>query len=125
MIIESCFRDIKSFVEIAPVYVWSKKHVEAHYTICVLSYLIDRTLTLLLHEKPGKESEDIVTHKRIYEELTECRWNRIKLVEGGQETYGLTQQTTRQRDFLERIEMTHLVSEPVVNMLRLQVVGTN
>ena len=35
VVIESSFRDIKSFVEVAPVYVWKAEHVKAHYTICV------------------------------------------------------------------------------------------
>jgi len=39
VVIESAFRDIKSFVEIAPVYVWTEEHVKAHFTICVLAYL--------------------------------------------------------------------------------------
>ena len=41
VIIEDAFRDIKSFVEIAPVYVWLENHIKAHYTICVLAYLIN------------------------------------------------------------------------------------
>ena len=55
VLIESSFRDIKSFLDISPVHVWSEKHVKAHYTICVLSYLIDRTLTLSLHVNAGNE----------------------------------------------------------------------
>ena len=50
VVIESAFRDIKSFVEVAPVYVWTEAHVKAHYTVCVLSHLINRTLTLRLHD---------------------------------------------------------------------------
>ncbi len=50
VVIESVFRDIKSFMEIAPVHVWTQAHVKAHYTICVLSHLLNRILTLRLHK---------------------------------------------------------------------------
>ena len=41
VVIESSFRDIKSFIDVAPVHVWTIDHVKAHYTICVLAYLIN------------------------------------------------------------------------------------
>lgn len=43
VIIESSFRDIKSFIEISPVHVWKPEHVKVHYTICVLAHLINRS----------------------------------------------------------------------------------
>jgi len=54
VVIESAFRDIKSFVEVAPIYVWKDSHVKAHFTICVLAYLINRTITLKLHRNRGE-----------------------------------------------------------------------
>jgi len=51
VVIESVFRDIKSFIDIAPVYVWTEAHVKAHYTICVLAHLINRTIMLRLHKE--------------------------------------------------------------------------
>ena len=59
VVIESAFRDIKSFVKVSPVCVWTEVHVKAHYTICVLSHLINRTLTLRLHENKGKMTTEI------------------------------------------------------------------
>lgn len=63
VVIESSFRDIKSFIEVAPVHVWNSEHVRAHYTICVLAHLIDRTLTLALHERTGGLSKDIIAQQ--------------------------------------------------------------
>ena len=65
VVIEAAFRDIKSFVNVAPVYVWTEAHVKAHYTICVLSHLINRTLTLRLHEHKGNLTKDIVSHEKL------------------------------------------------------------
>jgi transposase len=41
--IEQAFKNVKSFIKIQPFNVWKPKHVRAHYTICVLSYLLDIT----------------------------------------------------------------------------------
>ncbi|MBX9691155.1 MAG: hypothetical protein K2Z81_02155, partial [Cyanobacteria bacterium] len=57
VVIESSFRDIKSFIEISPLHVWKEEHVKAHYTICVLGHLLDRTLSLALQVKPGSTSK--------------------------------------------------------------------
>lgn len=108
VVIESTFRDIKSFIDIAPVHVWKVEHVKAHYTICVLAYLIDRTLTLALHEKTGKESKEIVAHERLYEELAECRLNHLKIDGTNHSSYRFTTQTDQQKELLERLQMSHL-----------------
>jgi transposase len=113
VIIESSFRDIKSFLEISPVHVWTIEHVKAHYTICVLAYLLDRTLSLRLHEKPGVCSKDVVAHPRLYEELSKCLLNRYKIKGTATETVGLTCPTDKQKELLERIGLTHMLQEDI------------
>ena len=66
IVIESAFRDIKLSIDVPSDFVWSDKHVKAQYTICVLSYLINRTLTLKLHKKTGNITKDIVSHDKLY-----------------------------------------------------------
>ena len=61
-IIESAFRDIKSFIEIEPIGVWTEKHVKAHFTICVLAYFINRMICLQLHQNQGNLTKDVITH---------------------------------------------------------------
>ena len=39
--IEEAFRDVKSFIKFQPTFVYTDDHVRAHYTICILSYLMD------------------------------------------------------------------------------------
>lgn len=64
-VIEEAFKNIKSFIKIEPMFVWTEDHVKAHYTICVLSYLVNRTLTMRLHGNKGKKSKEIVAHVRF------------------------------------------------------------
>ena len=116
VVIESSFRDIKSFVEIAPVHVWTSKHVHAHYTLCVLSHLLNRTLSLRLSKHEGNKSADIIAHGRLYEELSSCNLNRLS--DGQTEMYCLTQPTGRQQELLSRLKMTHLVSSGMMSELR-------
>ncbi len=78
VIIEAAFRDIKSFVEVSPVFVWTKARIKAHYTICVLSHLINRTLTLRLHKNSGDMTSETVSHEKLYAKLSGCMIDEIK-----------------------------------------------
>ncbi len=109
VVIESAFRDIKSFVEVSPVHVWNEAHVKAHYTICVLSHLINRTLTLRLHENTGKLTEKIVAHERLYSELSSCMIDRIKIKSADLSTYKKSLSTEKQIELLERIGKTDIL----------------
>lgn len=120
VVIESSFRDIKSFIEIAPVHVWNSEHVRAHYTICVLAYLIDRTLTLTMHERQGKASMEIVAHERLYEELGECRLNELTVAGSNLTAYTLTELSEKQRDLLERLQMSYLTTSTALQQLSSQ-----
>lgn len=39
-VIENSFRELKSFLDLRPFYVWSEQHVKAHYDIAVMAYFI-------------------------------------------------------------------------------------
>jgi len=104
VIIEDAFRDIKSFLEVAPVYVWLEKHVKSHYTICVLAYLINRTISNLLKENKGNLSADIKTHISVYEELADRTIDQIHIKNLNQSSYCLTELTPKQKEILQRLE---------------------
>lgn len=120
VIIESAFRDIKSFLDISPIHVWTIEHVKAHYTICVLAYLLDRTLTLKLHENPGLESKHVVSHAKLYEILGTCLINRVGFEGTKQEVIGLTRPTDEQIDLLRRLDYKHLIGNSFVQELLIK-----
>ncbi|MEI8365020.1 MAG: IS1634 family transposase [Parachlamydiaceae bacterium] len=111
VIIESSFRDIKSCVEISPVHVWTVDHVKAHYTICVLAHLINRTLDLMLKEQPGQLTQDTVSHIRLFEELAPCHLNHLQSEDGGVDILTITKPTDKQKELLSRIGFTHILKE--------------
>jgi transposase len=40
-IVENAFREIKSFLDLRPIFVWTEAHVRAHYDICIMAYFIN------------------------------------------------------------------------------------
>lgn len=114
VVIESAFRDIKSFVEVKPVHVWTEAHVKAHYTCCVLSYLINRTLTLYLHEQKGSLSKEVVAHERLYQELSDCQIDQIEVQNMQLSKHSMTRVTDTQIELLERVRLKKLLASDVV-----------
>jgi transposase len=117
VVIESAFRDIKSFVEVEPVFVWKETHVKAHYTVCVLSHLINRTLSLRLHDQKGRLTKDIVSHERLFEKLSECMIDRISIENLDKEVYKATRLTEEQKELIARIGMNRLLSRDLQGKL--------
>ena len=117
VVIEAAFRDIKSFVNVAPVYVWTEAHVKAHYTICVLSHLINRTLTLRLHEHKGNLTKDIVSHEKLYEKLSACMIDRINVENVDLSTYNISRTTVEQKELLDRISVDNLLSHHIIKKI--------
>ena len=115
--IESAFRDIKSFIEIEPVHVWTEAHVKAHYTICVLSYLINHTISLRLHEHEGDLTKKVISHKKAYKLLSACKYDSIEVENIGSNTYNFTKTTKAQKELLARFGMTRLVGRNAVELL--------
>jgi transposase len=68
--IEDAFKNIKSFVKIRPFFVNKKEHVKSVYTICVLSYFINRYLS---QKRKASEGKDFLNSKQLYEPLRSCK----------------------------------------------------
>jgi transposase len=109
VVIESAFRDIKSFVEIEPIFVWTPLHVRAHYTICVLAYLINRTLTLRLHKHKGDTTNNIVAHEKLYKELSDCLIDHIEVENVQKSGCKMTRPNAKQEELLTRVGQKNLI----------------
>ena len=114
-VIEEAFKDIKSFVEIEPVLVWTQDHVKAHYTICVLSYLINRILTIRLHRNKGRASKEIVAYRRLLKESSKCKLDCIEIENIQQRKFNLTKSTAKQRELLQRVGLTNLLNRKILD----------
>jgi transposase len=114
-LIEEAFKNINSFVEIAPVFVWTEDHVKAHYTICVLSYLINRTLTIRLHRQKGDVSKEIVAHRKLFKESQKCKIDYIEVANIQQRKFNLTKTTAKQKELLQRIRLSNLLDRKILD----------
>jgi len=48
--VERAFRELKDFLKLRPVYHWTDKRVRAHIFVCVLAYLLEKTLAARLRQ---------------------------------------------------------------------------
>lgn len=109
LVIEDAFRDIKSFVEVSPFYVWTEKHVKAHFTICVLAYFINRFLTLKLKNNPGNLTMDIISHDSLYKCLSDCMIDLISIKNMKLKVYKISTVNEYHKELLERLKYTNIL----------------
>jgi transposase len=114
--IEQAFKDVKSFIKIQPFNVWEPKHVRAHYTICVLSYLLNITITNRLREA----NIDIRSSQKTYEILRDGIIGKMSFKSTGEESLNLMQLQSQQKMILELFQC-----EGIVDKNYLKSIGVN
>lgn len=73
-VIENSFREIKSFLEVRPFYVWTEKHVKAHFDIAVMGYFINN----FIYRKLKKMEKPTVSLREFYR-LLKAQANAIQI----------------------------------------------
>jgi transposase len=114
--IEQAFKDVKSFIKIQPFNVWEPKHVRAHYTICVLSYLLNISITNRLREA----NIDIKSSQKTYEILRDGIIGKMSLKNTDEESLNLMQLQSQQKKILEVFHC-----EGIVDKNYLKSIGVN
>jgi len=104
--IEESFKILSDFVEIEPFYVYKAEHIKAHFTVCVLSYLIDTTILNKIRSSDKIQSMDL--HNAFYS-LRKCKQDKIQLDERTMVSQ-LTQLTEKQKKLLDVLNCSYLVS---------------
>ena len=105
--IEQAFKDVKSFIKIHPFGVWEPKHVRAHYTICVLSYLMDITIANRLRE----EDIGIKSPQKVYEILRRGIIGEMQTYKGGQEMLKFVRPKTEEIKILNLFRSKYLIEK--------------
>jgi len=105
-IIEEAFKILSNFVGIEPFYVYKTEHIKAHFTICVLSYLLDITILNKVRESDKIENMDLHT---IFHELIKCRQNVIQIDEK-KSVSKITKITEEQKKILDVLDCSYLVT---------------
>ena len=61
--IERAFRNIKSFLQIRPIYPWKNRRIKAHVLICFLGYYLTKKAEIKFREKGiTKEAVKVLRH---------------------------------------------------------------
>ncbi len=103
--VEEGFREVKSFLKFQPTFVYMKEHVRAHYTICILSYLLDVTITNKLREN---KMEGVSSVNKVYRILERCEMGKLGLNGDKSRTLKLTAMTNAQKNILEMFNCKYL-----------------
>ena len=103
--IEQAFKDVKSFIKIQPFNVWTPKHVRAHYTICILSYLLDITIANRLKEV----DIGVKSTQKVYDILKDGLIGNITIKSTGDEFLKLMSPRSQQKEILELFQSENIV----------------
>jgi len=106
--VEDAFKHIKSFVKIRPFFVNTDEHVKAVYTICVLSYFINRYLSEKRRESEGK---DYLNSKQLYAPFDSC-----KLVTLLEAVSGITKKDIIPLSEEQKVILSDIVSEKSIKI---------
>lgn len=105
--IEDVFKNVKSFLKIRPFFVNTEKHVKAVYTICILSYFLNK---FLANQRKAVGEKDYLNSKELYAPFKNIDFvtlfDRIS-DETVTKSVELPQKT---RSILEKIGMPHVAS---------------
>src|SRR3990170_7253125 len=104
--IEEAFRDVKSFIKFQPTFVYTDDHVRAHYTICILSYLLDMTITNRLRQKP---IEGIGSVEKVHRILRRCEVGKLSVKGSDCSVLKLMPLTDEQKNVLKLFDCNYIV----------------
>ncbi|NOR46954.1 MAG: IS1634 family transposase [Methanosarcinaceae archaeon] len=103
--VEEGFREVKSFLKFQPTFVYMDEHVRAHYTICILSYLLDVTITNKLRDN---RIEGVGSVNKVYRTLERCEIGKLGLKGDKSRILKLMPMTDAQKNIMELFNCKYL-----------------
>jgi hypothetical protein len=67
-----------------------------------------------LHEQEGSLSKEVITHERLFKELSDCQIDQIEVQNMQLSKYGMTRVNNTKIELLERVGLKKLLSSDVV-----------
>ncbi len=105
--IEESFRILSDFNEIEPFYVYKPEHVKAHFTVCVLSYLL--SITILRKIRNSNKVDNMGLYS-IFKELRKCKQDIIEISKT-KTISKITQVSAKQKKILNALGCSKLISQ--------------
>lgn len=117
--IEEAFKNLKSFIEVEPFYVYLPLSIKAHYTICVLSYLMNITLVNMV-KKNESLKEMFKSSESVHHALSACLVNEILIKSMNIKIRKITTPTEPQIELLKALGCEHLVTKSLLRNIGIR-----
>ena len=105
--IEDVFKNVKSFLKIRPFFVNTEKHVKAVYTICILSYFLNK---FLANQRKRNGEKDYLNSKELYAPFKNIDFVTLFDPISGQSATKSVELPKETKNILEKIGMSHVFS---------------
>ncbi len=109
--IEDAFKHIKSFLKIRPFHVNTNEHVCAAYSICVLSYFLNKDLA---ERRKKIDGVDYLNSKNLYEPFRSCHYVTMKDRVSQRKKSEPIELTAQQRQLLKELNLHVMMPQKVV-----------
>lgn len=105
--VEEAFREIKSHLELRPIYLTRTKRVKAHVIVCVLAYFLYNDI-----EQRLKEHKISISTEKVLSLLAECRTNRWVFDKAETRSrLNITKVSPQQKEVLKALDCDSVVEE--------------
>ena len=119
-VIENAFRELKSFLELRPFFVWKEEHVKAHYDIGIIAYFINQYIYKKLSPSVQNEENSEAVSLREFYEILEKSGLVIKLVTpNGLEIYKQKSYDSKLKQLLNKLGLSALDSPKIHTSLNV------
>ena len=82
--IEHSFREMKSDLEVRPVFHWTERRVRAHFALCYLAFAALKRLKFLMRKRYPEQAREL-TVERLIEELRQLKHIKLEHALSGQQ----------------------------------------
>jgi transposase len=104
--IEDVFKNVKSFLKIRPFFVNTDNHVRAVYTVCMLSYFLNR---FLANRRKAAGQKDYLNSKELYAPFKDIDYVTLVDKNSDQSITKSVQLPETTKQMLRKIGLTHLI----------------
>lgn len=110
--VEEAFREIKSYLELRPIYLTRTERVRAHVSICILAYFLYNEMERHFREKGLAESPPEVLAR-----LQKCQVNRLEFKTQHRSKLSITEPSEQQKEYLQVLGCENILAPQEVKQV--------
>jgi hypothetical protein len=102
-VVENAFREMKSFIELRPIYVWTEEHVKAHYDVSIIACFVNNYINVKI-KSLEKSLRDFHSHLEKAGRVAQL------VAPSGMEIFKLKKLNTETRHYFEQLGIAEILS---------------